>query len=176
MDELIQRVHPVPPGFDPTQLRLSNPEPSTHDLLRKWLVSMRRVISVRSNNRPHVTRREGVSHLVRVPEVPPKIRGIIRPDPAQLATRRAHARAALASQATAAPHAVPSSGRHDPTFRHRPLPSDVLAHRNPCSTASMRWAHKNHAWQGHLPHVSAHNFMPGHDARRRPARATLDRT
>ena len=43
MDELVQRVHPVAPGFDPTQLGLCHPEPSTHGLLRKRLVPMRRV-------------------------------------------------------------------------------------------------------------------------------------
>src|ERR1700712_3090543 len=113
MYELVQRVHAVPPGFDPTQLGLSNgAEPSTHDLLRKCLVPMCRVVPVRSYNGPHITRGERVSHAVCVPKVSPQVRGVVGPNPAELTTWCAHARAAVASQATPTPHAVPDSGSH----------------------------------------------------------------
>src|SRR5262245_8757509 len=112
MYEFVEHVYPVPSGFDPAQLGLGNAEPSTHDFLRKRLVPMRWVVSVRPYNRRHVTRSERVSHLVRVPGVRPEAGGMVGPNPAQLATWCAHAGTAVTGQATTAPHAVPSSGSH----------------------------------------------------------------
>jgi hypothetical protein len=80
MYELVERVYPILPGLDPAQLRLSNVEPTAHGLLRKWLVPMGRVISVRTYNCSHITRRECVSHLVCVPEVLTEVRGMVGTD------------------------------------------------------------------------------------------------
>lgn len=49
------------------------------------------------------------------PKKSPEVRDMVGPDPTQLATRRAHARAAVADQAAAALHAVPSGSHVKPT-------------------------------------------------------------
>ena len=144
MYELVERVYPVPPGFNPTQLGLSNrADPSTHGLLWKCLVSMCRVVSVRSYNHPHVTRRECVSHLVCAPEVRPEVRGMVGPIP--LSWRHGAHMLARLSRIKRLPHLMQyRAAEVMPNPSHRPLPLDALAHRSPSSTPSMRGAHGSH--------------------------------